>query len=59
MRISKGEYLISCVSAETLIDESTLMSDSYFVEVAKEAIKKYPDINDVIKHLVNWINENY
>ncbi len=59
MRISKGEYLISCVSAETLIDESTLMSDSYFVEVAKETIKKYPDINDVIKHLVNWIDENY
>jgi len=59
MKISKGEYLISCVSADSLIDETTLMSDPYFIEVAKETIKKYPDINDVIKHLVNWINENY
>ena len=59
MKISKGEYLVSSVSAETLIDEYTLMSDPYFVEVAKETIKKYTDVNDVIKHLVNWINKNY
>ena len=59
MKISMGEYLVSCVAAETLIDESTLMENPYFIKVAKETIKKYPDINDVIKHLVNWLNENY
>tara|TARA_Y100001972_G_scaffold53431_1_gene65414 strand:- start:1607 stop:1786 length:180 start_codon:yes stop_codon:yes gene_type:complete len=59
MKISMGEYLVSCVAAETLIDESTLMENPYFIEVAKETIKKYPDINDVIKHLVDWLNENY
>tara|TARA_R100000152_G_C6730307_1_gene155064 strand:+ start:237 stop:416 length:180 start_codon:yes stop_codon:yes gene_type:complete len=59
MKISKGEYVISRVAADTLIDESTLMEDPYFIEAAKEIIKHYPDVEDVIIHLNDWVNENY
>ena len=35
------------------------MEDPYFIEVAKEIIKHYPDVEDVIIHLNDWVNENY
>tara|TARA_R100000654_G_scaffold45136_1_gene71253 strand:+ start:1693 stop:1872 length:180 start_codon:yes stop_codon:yes gene_type:complete len=59
MEISKGEYVISCVARDTLVNESTLMDDPYFIEVAKEIIKHYPDVEDVVIHLIDWVNENY
>ena len=59
MEISKGEYVISCVARDTLVNESTLMDDPYFIEVAKEIIKHYPDVEDVVIHFIDWVNENY
>ena len=60
--ISKGEYVVESVSTTNLIDPSFLMEDKNFINEARSIIKEYPDIEDiedVIKHLNKWVNENY
>tara|TARA_R110002051_G_C8523781_1_gene468399 strand:+ start:60 stop:239 length:180 start_codon:yes stop_codon:yes gene_type:complete len=59
MKMSKGEFVIESVATTNLIDPSFLMEDENFINEAKSIIKQYPNINDVIKHLNKWVNENY
>ena len=59
MKISKGEYVVESVAATNSIDPSFLMEDENFINEARSIIKEYPDIEDVIKHLNKWVNENY
>jgi len=59
MKMSKGEFIVESVAVENLIDPSLLMENPNFINQAKSIIKQYPNINDVIKHLNKWVNENY
>ena len=56
---SKGEFLITLIVGETLIDSNELMNNQDFVKEAKRLINEKLDFYTVKDKLVKWCNKNY
>lgn len=59
MKMSKGEFLVSCIAGESLLDPAVLMEDSNFVNEIKKLIKQNLEMEDIKNKMINWCERNY